>query len=137
MIGTAVNSASVNVAGALPLAMLGEDEAACVTKVKGGAELRKHLSDLGLVEGAEVKVISRVDGDVIVSVKGARLALNRTMASHVMVSLSVQLLAVRRSPLGEAVECERGAAPAHKEGVVSGEARGGKQKGNRWQLSRM
>lgn len=87
MSGTAVNSASVNVAGALPLAMLGEDEAACVTKVKGAAELRKHLSDLGLVEGAEVKVISRVDGDVIVSVKGARLALNRTMASHVMVSL--------------------------------------------------
>ena len=58
-----------------------------MTKVKGGAELRKHLSDLGLVEGAEVKVISRVDGDVIVSVKGARLALNRTMSSHVMVTL--------------------------------------------------
>ena len=42
---------------------------------------------VGLVEGAQVKVISRVDGDVIVNVKGARLALNRAMSSHVMVSL--------------------------------------------------
>lgn len=83
----ASTAAPVSVGGALPLAMLGEDETATVAKVKGGAELRKHLSDLGLVEGAAVKVISRVDGDVIVNVKGARLALNRTMSSHVMVTL--------------------------------------------------
>ena len=80
--------APVTVTGAqLPLAMLGEDEVAHVTKVKGGTELRKHLADLGLVENAEVKVVSRVDGDVIVNVKGARLALNRTMSSHIMVAL--------------------------------------------------
>ena len=79
--------APATVSGALPLAMLGEDEHAAVSKVRGGAELRKHLAELGLVEGADVKVISRVNGDVIVDVKGARLALNRTMASHVMVSL--------------------------------------------------
>ena len=88
MDGTAADAtAHVAVSGALPLAMLGEDETATVVKVKGGAELRKHLSDLGLVEGAEVKVISRVSGDCIVNVKGARLALNRTMSSHVMVTL--------------------------------------------------
>ncbi|WP_419549811.1 FeoA family protein [Paratractidigestivibacter faecalis] len=55
--------------------------------MRGGAELRQHLAELGFVEGAEVKVISRVNGDCIVSVKGARLALNRTMSSHVMVTL--------------------------------------------------
>lgn len=88
MNGSAASAAApVSMAGALPLAMLGEDETAKVVRVKGGAELKKHLSDLGLVEGAEVKVISRVSGDVIVNVKGARLALNRTMSSHVMVSL--------------------------------------------------
>ncbi len=88
MNGTAAAAAApVSVAGALPLAMLGEDETAKVVKVKGSAELRKHLADLGLVEGAEVRVISRVSGDVIVNVKGARLALNRTMSSHVMVTL--------------------------------------------------
>ncbi len=80
-------AAPVSVSGALPLSMLGEDETAVVFKVKGSSELKKHLSDLGLVEGAEVKVISRVSGDVIVNVKGARLALNRTMSSHIMVAL--------------------------------------------------
>lgn len=78
--------APVQVSGALPLAMLGEDETATVVKVKGDAELRKHLSDLGMLEGAEVQVVSRVNGDCIVNVKGARLALNRTMSSHVMVA---------------------------------------------------
>lgn len=88
MQGVATTSAApVSVSGVLPLAMLSEDETAVVSKVKGGQELRKHLSDLGLVEGAEVTVISRVNGDVIVNVKGARLALNRTMSSHIMVAL--------------------------------------------------
>lgn len=70
----------------LPLAVLGEGETALIVTVKGASDLRQHLSTLGFVEGAEVKVISRVNGDVIVSVKGARLGLNRQMSSHIMVS---------------------------------------------------
>ena len=66
----------------LPLAMLGEGETALIVTVKGASDLRQHLSTLGFVEGAEVKVISRVNGDVI----GARLGLNRQMSSHIMVS---------------------------------------------------
>ena len=71
----------------LPLAMVGPDEVARVVKVRGGADLRQHLAELGFVEGSEVKVISRAAGDVIVSVKGARLALNRQMANRVTVTL--------------------------------------------------
>ena len=65
----------------LPLAMVGPDERARVAGVRGGADLRQHLAELGFVEGSEVKVISRAAGDVIVSVKGARLALNSSMAA--------------------------------------------------------
>ncbi|WP_455137202.1 FeoA family protein [Thermophilibacter sp.] len=71
----------------LPLAMAGEDEVVRVARVRGDADLRQHLANLGFVEGAEVKVVSRAAGDVIVTVKGARLALNRAMASHVSVTL--------------------------------------------------
>ncbi len=71
----------------LPLAMVGPDEMARVVGVRGGADLRQHLAELGFVEGSEVKVISRAAGDVIVSVKGARLALNRSMASRITVTL--------------------------------------------------
>lgn len=71
----------------LPLAMVGSDEVARVARVRGDADLRQHLAELGFVEGTEVKVVSRAAGDVIVLVKGARLALNRAMASHITVSI--------------------------------------------------
>ncbi len=74
-------------ASQLPLAMVGPDERARVAGVRCGADLRQHLAELGFVEGSEVKVISRAAGDVIVSVKGARLALNRSMASRITVTL--------------------------------------------------
>ncbi len=70
----------------LPLAMASEGETVKVSRVKGDQELKQHLSELGFVEGADVKVVTRSKGDVIVTVKGARLGLNRLMANHVMVS---------------------------------------------------
>lgn len=71
----------------LPLAMAGTDEVVRVERVRGDAALRQHLAELGFVEGSEVKVVSRAAGDVIVTVKGARLALNRSMASRITVSI--------------------------------------------------
>ena len=70
----------------LPLAMLGEGETAHIVGVKGASELRQHLATLGFVDGAEVSVVSRVNGDVIVTVKGARLGLNLQMSNHIMVT---------------------------------------------------
>ncbi|WP_455138673.1 FeoA family protein [Thermophilibacter sp.] len=74
-------------AAQLPLAMVGAGETARVARVRGDSDLCQHLASLGFVEGAEVKVVSRAAGDVIVNVKGARLALNRTMAGRVAVTL--------------------------------------------------
>ena len=71
----------------LPLAMVGPDETARVARVRGDADLRQRLAEVGFVEGAEVKVVSRAAGDVIVAVKGARMALNRAMASRITVSI--------------------------------------------------
>lgn len=74
-------------ASQLPLAMVGPDETARVARVRGDADLRQRLAEVGFVEGAEVKVVSRAAGDVIVAVKGARMALNRAMASRITVSI--------------------------------------------------
>ena len=75
---------NVRLAGArLPLSMVREGETATVARVKGTPELRQHLAELGFVEGAEVKVVSRVNGDVIVSVKGATFGIGRDMARHI------------------------------------------------------
>lgn len=67
----------------LTLAIVGENN--MIKKIGGNPELRKHLEDLGFVVGASVQIISQRNGSVIVSVKGARMAVSREMAQKIMV----------------------------------------------------
>lgn len=69
---------------ALPLHLVRLGATVRVVAVTGAPELRSHLGSLGFVESAAVKVISAADGNLIVDVKGARLALGRSMARNVM-----------------------------------------------------
>lgn len=80
--------ASVIPARQMPLAFLAEGDTAKVVKVSGKEELRHHLNNLGFVEGAEVKAIAGVSGDLIVEVKGAQVAVGRQAASHITVAVS-------------------------------------------------
>lgn len=43
------------------------------------------LANLGFVAGAEVVVLSKIGGNVIVNVKDSRVAVNEDMARHIMV----------------------------------------------------
>ena len=70
----------------LPLAMANEGDTVVVQRIHGATEMRQHLNELGFVEGAEVKIISRSAGDVVVSVKGARIGLNRAMSMKITVA---------------------------------------------------
>ena len=56
-----------------------------IKKVGGSAETRKHLEDLGFVSGADVKIVSTIGGNLIVNVKGARIAISKEMAMKIMV----------------------------------------------------
>lgn len=68
----------------LPLAMASEGQTVMVARVRGPQDLRQRMAEMGFVQGAEVKVVSRVNGDVVVSVKGATIALNRDMAMRIV-----------------------------------------------------
>ncbi len=68
----------------LPLSMVHAGETVQVLKVRGTSEMRNHLAELGFVPGAEVHVDSASSGDVIVIVKGARVALNKQVSSHIV-----------------------------------------------------
>ena len=54
-----------------------------VQQVGGTEEVKKHLGDLGFVPGASLRVISSHNGDMIIDLKGTRLAITREMASKV------------------------------------------------------
>ncbi len=53
---------------------------------KGGDELQRRLTDMGLNNGAEIEVLSKGSGPVVVACRGCRLALGRGMTQKVMVT---------------------------------------------------
>ena len=66
------------------LAMLTKGETGTIARLVGSKQIVKRLTDLGFVPGAEITVRNELAGDLMVDVKGTRLALNRSMAMHIL-----------------------------------------------------
>lgn len=69
----------------IPLTLAPVGEELIIKKVGGSPELKSHLEDMGFVTGAAATVISTIGGNLIVSVKGSRIAVSREMAGRIMV----------------------------------------------------
>ena len=69
----------------MPLAMAAIGDVNTILKITGQDELRRHLAELGFVVGEEVRVVSELGGNLILSVKDSRVALDKTRAPRTMV----------------------------------------------------
>ena len=69
----------------MPLTFAGDGEEAIIKKIGGKPEVKKHLENLGFVVGGAITVITQNDGNVIVKVKEARVAVSREMANKIFV----------------------------------------------------
>ncbi len=69
----------------MPLTMATVGRGQVVKEIHGKEEVIAHLKNLGFVKGAEVEVVSFLAGNVIVNVKGTRVALDKAMAQRIMV----------------------------------------------------
>ena len=69
----------------MPLSIVKEGEINTICKVGGKEENRKFLENLGFVVGGKVAVISETDGNMIVNVKEARVAIGKDMANKIMI----------------------------------------------------
>lgn len=69
----------------LPLALATPDEENIIRRVGGSPEVKKHLEDLGFVAGGSVTVVAAMNGNVIVKVKEARVAISEEMARKIMI----------------------------------------------------
>ena len=69
----------------MPLTMAQPGETNLIKKVGGRPETRQFLENLGFVAGGKVSVISKTGGNVIVEVKGSRVAVNSDMAAKIMI----------------------------------------------------
>lgn len=69
----------------MPLTMARPGEYNLIKRVGGRPETRQFLENLGFVAGGQVSVVTKVGSNLIVEVKGARVAVNGEMAAKIMV----------------------------------------------------
>lgn len=67
----------------LTLAVAGEENT--VKRIGGNPQVKKHLENLGFVPGSTVSVITAINGNIIVQVKEARIAISKEMAQKIMI----------------------------------------------------
>ena len=69
----------------MPLTMAKAGETVTIKKITGKDEVRLHLAELGFVVDSEVTVVTEIAGNLIVQVRGSRVALNEAMANRIMI----------------------------------------------------
>ena len=69
----------------MPLSLANVGEENVIKRIGGSPEVKKHLENLGLVVGGNVKVISSLGGNIIVNVKESRIAISEEMARKITV----------------------------------------------------
>ena len=70
----------------MPIALAPLNEEVTIKKVLLDEKNKKHLESLGILPNAKVVVISSMNGGVILQVKEGRLALDRSVASKILVA---------------------------------------------------
>ena len=69
----------------MPLSFAKPKEKFVIQKITGTDAVKQHLSELGFVKGARIHVISETAGNLIVSVKDSRVALDRSLTNRIFV----------------------------------------------------
>jgi len=69
----------------MPLSMTSAGECVTIRRITGKDDTIRFLNRLGLMEGEPVTVISSIAGNLILGVKGARVALDRQLSSRIVV----------------------------------------------------
>lgn len=69
----------------MPLTVADKGRTFRIYKVGGKDDTQRFLESLGFVVGATVTVISEINGNMILKIKDSRVALDKKMASRIMV----------------------------------------------------
>ncbi len=67
----------------LLFAKVGEEQT--IKRVTGSPDVKKHLGDMGFTVGERISVLSAAGENMIVSIKGARVAINGGTARRIIV----------------------------------------------------
>ena len=70
----------------MPIALAPLNTDMKVVRVLLDDKTKKHLESLGILVNSSIRIISSVNGGVVVAVKKGRLALDRSIASKILVA---------------------------------------------------
>ena len=68
----------------IPISMARVGDKGTVVSISGREETKRFLAGLGFTPGTEVKAVSEASGNVILDVKGSKIAIDRKMASKIL-----------------------------------------------------
>lgn len=69
----------------LPLPLTDMGTKVWIQKIQGTDDNRRHLEALGFLPGCEVTVLAKNAENLIVSVRGSRIAMDSSMAGRILV----------------------------------------------------
>ena len=69
----------------MPLILAIKGNEVNIKKITGNDETKRFLNSLGFVIGENVRIISELGGNLIINVKDSRVALDKGMASRIIV----------------------------------------------------
>lgn len=69
----------------MPLILATKGNEMNIKKINGNDETKRFLNSLGFVVGQNVRIISELGGNLIINVKDSRVALDKGMASRIIV----------------------------------------------------
>lgn len=69
----------------MPLILASQGNEVNIKNITGNDETKRFLNSLGFVVGETVKIVSELGGNLIINVKGSRIALDKSMARRIIV----------------------------------------------------
>jgi len=70
----------------MPLTFATAGKPCKVVKITGSGDTRLFLEKLGCVVNTEITVINEVDGNLIVNIKGSRVAIGKELANKIHIA---------------------------------------------------
>ena len=70
----------------MSLAFINTGETRVIVDFRGKDDVKRHLQDIGFIKGESIKLLSQNESGMIILIKGVRVAINKGLASKIMVA---------------------------------------------------
>ena len=70
----------------MPLSFAPTERAVRVVKILADEKTKKHLESLGITVNSEMNIVMKSNGSIICQIKNGRLALDKNIASKILVA---------------------------------------------------